>query len=200
MKNKQSEARCPTGAFLAEGRNGPRHLERLISERGWQKNQLRLAFGHCSDVEVHSELKAVDAQAAVIRAIDTWNQIGLRLRVDVTNELADADMVVQWKFSSADPEGMLTWQTQAHADFPPGNSLFGPPPLPIHFNADFLWGIESPGCFDVETIALHELGHCLGLVYHSGIDTIMYDALREAPFFVRHSIDPETQARIIKLY
>jgi predicted Zn-dependent protease len=199
MKIEHSGPRCPTGAFLKQRRNAPKRLERP-RERGWEKRLLRIAFGACSDIEVHSDISSGQAQAAVLRAAETWNAAGLALRIDATDDLTEADIVVAWKFASADPEGTLSSQTQAHADFPPGNSLFGPPPLPIHFNADFLWGIEAAGRFDVETIALHELGHCLGLVYHSGIDTIMYDALREAPFFVRHQLDPETLSRIEQLY
>ena len=199
MKIEASDVRCPTGAFLNHRWNGPKHLERP-RERGWDKRLLRIAFGACSDIEVHSGISSLEAQGAVLRAVETWNAAGLALRINPTDNLPEADIVVAWKFASADPDGTLNSKAQAHADFPPGNSLFGPPPLPIHFNADFLWGIEATGRFDVETIALHELGHCLGLIYHSGIDTIMYDAIREAPFFVRHQLDPETHSRMQQLY
>lgn len=191
-------ARCATGGAMIVRSQGLLSFE-LAREQGWTKSLVQFAFGACHDVEVHSELTVAEAQAAVLRASATWNRAGLPLRLEPTDDADKADIVVAWKFGSADPEGALDWQTQAHADFPPGNSLFGPP-LPVHFNADFLWGIESPGCFDVETIALHELGHCLGLIYHSGLDTIMYAAIREAPFFVRHQIDPETLARVRLIY
>lgn len=191
---------CPTGAVDLSPRTRRSYLQRP-RERGWNKPLLRLAFGSCSDVAVHSQLTVEQAQAAVLRAMATWNEITRRLGLELAPGPADqADILVTWKFAHADADGMLNWQTQAHADFPPGNSLFGPPPLPIHFNADFLWGLETAGCFDVETIALHELAHCLGLVYHSGVDTIMYGAIGQAPFFVRHQIDPETLARMQQLY
>lgn len=193
------EPRCPTGASRLAVGNRRQHLQRQ-RERGWNKRLLRIAFGSCADVEVHSDVTSLEAQAAVMRAIQTWNEVGLSISAEVTANHEQADIIVAWQFASADPDAVLNGQTQAHADFPPGQSLFGPPPLPIHFNADFLWGVEAVGCFDIETIALHELGHCLGLIYHSGIDTIMYEAIGQAPFFVRHQVDPETLARMLLLY
>ncbi len=88
----------------------------------------------------------------------------------------------------------------AHADYPTPNTLFGGPPLPVHFNADLLWGIEQAGCYDIETVALHELAHVLGLIYHSGPDTILYDAIGQAPVFVQHRLDAETVMRARQLY
>ena len=190
--------RCPTGP-ASNRRSHHKHLERP-RELGWNKQLVRLAFAACSAVEVHSDVTAGDVQAAVARAIETWNSVGLPIRIEHTTNHFEADIVVDWKFASDDPEGTLNGHTQAHADFPPGNSVFGPPPLPLHFNADFLWGIEKAGCFDVETIGLHELAHCLGLIYHSSIDTIMYDAIGQAPLFIRHQIDVQTLARMRLLY
>ena len=190
---------CPTGATQLARPRAQRNLERP-RERGWNKVVLGLSFEACTAVEVHSGITVYDAKAAVMRAVATWNSATLPIRIEITSNVFSADIAVDWKFTSEDPEGTLNAQTQAHADFPPGNSLFGPPPLPLHFNADFLWGIEVAGRFDVETIALHELGHCLGLIHHSGIETIMYGAIGQAPFFVRHQLDAETLARIRRLY
>jgi len=174
-------------------------LQRAV-EVGWDKPLVRLAFASCQAVEVHSPLSAADAQAAVVRAVATWNALRLPVQIEVVEDSPPAtDILVAWTFANSDPDGNLNWHTQAHADFPPGNNLLGPP-LPLHFNADFRWGNARAGCFDVETVALHELGHCLGLVYHSSLNTIMYDAIREAPFFVRHQLDLETIARARQLY
>jgi len=171
----------------------------LRRERGWTKPVVSWTFGSCQAVSVHSDVTIEAAQAAVVRAADTWNEVGLPVQLQLTQESTTADIVVDWQFSSQDPEAILRDNIQAHADFPPGNTLFGNP-LPVHFNADFLWGIETSGRFDIQTVALHELAHCLGLIYHSGLDTVMYDALGQAPLFVRHAIDAETLARIQSLY
>ncbi|MCC6508811.1 MAG: matrixin family metalloprotease [Pirellulaceae bacterium] len=163
-------------------------------------------------MELFSPITLDEAQAAVYRAIETWNRVGLsvhlvlvdqidQLSIDRTSasELA-ADILIQWHFASSDPEELLSAQVHAHADYPGETSLFGGPPLPLHFNADLLWGTEIAGCYDVETVTLHELGHLLGLIYHSGPDTIMYDAIGPAPLFVRHALDWETVSRAQRLY
>lgn len=185
--------------FKTQAAGGWKYLQNQ-REQGWQRHKLSVAFGACDDISVHSDVTVPDAQFAVARAIKSWNDVGLPVRMEICDSMQSADILIEWKFASLDPDRFLGPSIQAHADFPPDNTLFGGPPLPLHFNADFLWGIEADGCFDIETIALHEFGHLLGLIYHSGIDTIMYAALREAPLFVRHQIDNETLSRIAQLY
>lgn len=176
---------------------------RKALEKGWSQSLVRIAFGDCSAVEVHGLVTVDQAQAAVLRAIESWNKITLPVKYFVQTEpslASEADIVVQWHFGSSDPESLLNAQIHAHADYPAPNTLYGGPPLPMHFNADLLWGIEQPGCYDIETVALHELAHLLGLIYHTGPDTILYDAIGPAPVFVQHRLDKETIRRAQQLY
>jgi predicted Zn-dependent protease len=68
----------------------------------------------------------------------------------------------------------------AHADFPPGYSLIVPgEPLPLHFNESEKWSLEPVIAeYDVETVALHEIGHCLGLPHSASPHSVMYSAMR----------------------
>ena len=176
---------------------------RREQERGWDRSLVSIAFGDCSSVEVHSQVSVSQAQAAVLRAVETWNKITLPIKyfVDLSDPpLNAADIVVSWQFAHADAEGVLNTSAHAHADYPPPNTLYGGPPLPLHFNADLLWGIQQAGCYDIETVALHELAHLLGLIYHTGPDTILYDAIGPAPVFVQHQLDQATILRAQRLY
>ncbi len=177
-------------------------LRRAV-ERGWDQSLVRVAFGNCRAIEIHSPVSLAEAQAAVMRAMETWNKITLPVKYFLEVDeppLNRPDVIVQWHFASSDPESLLNAKVHAHADYPPPNTLYGGPPLPLHFNADLLWGIEQPGHYDIETVALHEFAHLLGLVYHSGPDTILYDAIGPAPGFVQHRLDPETIRRAQRLY
>ncbi|KAK3406615.1 hypothetical protein EUGRSUZ_K02793, partial [Eucalyptus grandis] len=62
--------------------------------------------------------------------------------------------------------------TLAHA-FPPTSGLF-------HYDADEKWAVDPPSgsaAFNVETVALHEIGHLLGLGHSDVEAAIMYSSI-----------------------
>ncbi|KAK8572379.1 hypothetical protein V6N13_047980 [Hibiscus sabdariffa] len=64
------------------------------------------------------------------------------------------------------PNGIL-----AHA-FPPTDGRF-------HYDADEPWSVAAnPGSFHLETVALHEIGHLLGLGHSSIEGAVMYSSIR----------------------
>ena len=53
------------------------------------------------------------------------------------------------------------------------------PPLPLHFDdEEHQWSIGSvPNAYDIETVALHGIGHCLGLMHTSLVEAVMFPAV-----------------------
>ncbi len=133
----------------------------------WDRRDFTYAFGAMPGATNSSSppqmLSPQAAQAAVRRALRTWEQAGVELRFREVSVDQDPDIVIEW-LTAIHADQDATPAPAAHAAFPPGtprntDDVYPDPPLPIHFNdTDMEWTSAS-----TESIALHEIGHCLGL-------------------------------------
>lgn len=115
-------------------------------------------------------------QAAVRRAFNTWASVltGVSF-TQVTHE--PSDFAIAWhrgKHGDSDPfDGSGDFSnTLAHAFFPPpcGGSFAGE----LHFDDAEKWRLRAGvGVVDVQTVALHEIGHLLGLDHTTDRNAVM---------------------------
>jgi hypothetical protein len=146
-------------------------------------------FSHMTD-----QLPVAATEAEIVRAMGNWADVAqITWRPGVS---ADANQTVNLLFASGE-----------HGDgFPfdgPGGILahtFAPPPIspePLagdsHFDESETWRIGSD--FDVFSIALHELGHSLGLAHSDDPSAVMYPYYR-----IWTGLQADDKAAILLLY
>jgi matrixin/putative peptidoglycan binding protein len=145
----------------------------LMTTCAW--NQLNLTYAFDSgtrDIPRNNEWQAVR------RAFRTWQAV-IPIRFTEVSINENPDIQVGWRPAN-DPDLSMVGGTLAHADFPPGCGVVTNDfPKPIHFDdSEHFWSIgAAPGVFDVETVALHEIGHILGLAHSSVVGAVMLPSI-----------------------
>ena len=117
---------------------------------------------------------------AVRNAFQTWAKVIPMTFTEVTAN-QNPDVLIDWR-SAIDPDLNMVGGTIAHSDYPPGCSVVVPQntlPLPLHFDdSENTWAIGAVvGAIDVESVALHEIGHIFGLGHSTVPGTVMWPSI-----------------------
>lgn len=141
----------------------------------WQNPNLTYAFDDgTNDVTENGEFDAVR------KAFDTWAAVTPLTFTEVEMN-QNPDVVIDWRPAN-DPDLSMVGGVLAHADFPPGCGVVTDSlPKPVHFDDEeheWVIGSEVDG-FDVETVALHEIGHILGLQHSNVAGSVMFPTVSD---------------------
>ncbi|KAL8117136.1 metalloendoproteinase 2-MMP-like [Apium graveolens] len=118
-----------------------------------------------------------DAMTVISGAFDKWAGVTQFTFVNVQDAVPSVEV----------PDIMIGFYSGDHGDGSPFDGPYGvlahaSPPTAgtFHLDEDEPWSIgPNPGHIDMETVALHEIGHLLGLQHSSVQDAVMYPSVTD---------------------
>ena len=117
-----------------------------------------------------NNLTSTQCQTAIQNAFNKWAQFS-RFTFTQTYNLSQADIELSWE--PTNHSGCVSFGPNdlAHSTL---GQIDQTPPAFIHFNDDITFTMTLSG-YNLEYVALHEIGHVLGLTHDSHSDAVMYD-------------------------
>jgi predicted Zn-dependent protease len=136
---------------------------------------------------------------AVRNAFATWAAAAPLTFTEVAGT-EHPDVVIDWRPAN-DPDHSMVGGVLAHADFPPACGIITDSlPKPLHFDdSEHQWVVGSvANGFDIETVALHEIGHILGLQHSSVAGSVMFPTVSSN--FTKRALTADDLGGIRALY
>jgi hypothetical protein len=137
--------------------------------------------------------------AAVRSAVASW-AAAVPITLTEVGATQHPDVAIDWRPAN-DPDHSMIGGILAHADFPPACGVISNTlSKPVHFDdSEHQWSVGAvAGAFDIQTVALHELGHILGLQHSTVPGSVMFPSVDDN--VTNRVLTPDDRAGIGALY
>lgn len=112
-------------------------------------------------------------KSAIRRALQTWDNAVSGLTFTEAN--GTADIMIGWgpkrHISCPNP---FEEDELAHGFYPPPSTTYGDLAGDLHIRSNMDWSVDGSTAYDLETTALHEIGHILGLGHTTNESSVMF--------------------------
>ncbi|KAI3833319.1 hypothetical protein MKW98_006418 [Papaver atlanticum] len=165
--------------------NGRRHT--------WDRSTLMLNYA-LSPNHTIDYIKASEIHAALHSAFSVWSSV-IRVNFTETQNYEQANITIGFYYGDHGDGSPFDNTVIAHANGP-GRGAH------IHFNAALIFAVDfssekSDMAYDLESIALHEIGHVLGLSHSSVPESIMWPTQSPGTVNVKLTLDDAYGAQLL---
>ena len=157
----------------------------------WNKTNLFYCFRNYS-----SQFTNAECETIIQNAFNTWSRYS-NFTFTRVNNINLADIEISWEVNSVHGDCPEFEQgTLAHASIGVFNHT---PPGYVHFNDLQPFSTDSTQ-FDLETTALHEIGHVLGLLHYMDPDCLMFPGIVSGTTGIKRDLTYHEAATICDIY
>ncbi|KAI3961386.1 hypothetical protein MKW92_045617 [Papaver armeniacum] len=149
-----------------------RHYSFFKGRPTWKHSKVPLMLTYAlSPVHIIDYISISDIRVALERAFSTWSSV-IPVNFTETQNYKHANIKIGFYYGDHGDGFPFDDTTLAHATGP-GSGAF------LHFNAGITWAVDfksekSKKAYDLESIAVHEIGHVLGLDHSSIFEAVMW--------------------------
>ncbi|KAI3869922.1 hypothetical protein MKW92_035797 [Papaver armeniacum] len=153
-------------------RHTTKHYSFFEGRHTWNHSTVSLMLTYAlSQDHIIDYVKISDILVALERAFSTWSSV-IPINFTETQDYENANITIGFYYGDHGDGSPFDGRSIAHASGP-GSGAF------LHFNAAKTWAVDfstekSKNAYDLETVAVHEIGHLLGLNHSSIHEAIMW--------------------------